>query len=259
VIFSLNMTTISRSRKRKLPSPPALATAALVAALVVATIVWRTQAGTLFWLVATPLVSLRDSFDATESAQLRAQLASSTAAVADRNALYQENLLLKSQFGRDAGAPVVLASVLMRPPGTPYDTLLIDAGRQQGIVQGALVSAGGNAYIGTVTDVYAYTSRVTLFSAPGSTYNALVMLSGKPGANVPVSLVGQGAGSMSAKVPSATAVVIGDSVVVPGIATAFAGAVSHVERPAGDSFETLYVHLPVDLFSLQFVEVRAAP
>jgi cell shape-determining protein MreC len=144
----------------------------------------------------------------------------------------------------------------MRPPGTPYDTLIIDAGKQDGIEQGALVSAGGNSYIGTVSDVYTSTSRVTLFSAPGSSHNVLVMLSSRAGTGIPVSLVGDGAGSMSARIPSATPVSVGDYVVVPGIAMAFAGTVSHVDKPAGDSFETLYVNLPVDLFSLQFVEVR---
>ncbi|MDO8548465.1 MAG: rod shape-determining protein MreC [bacterium] len=242
-----------------MPSLPTLASVLLLAALVVAVSIWRAQAGSLFWTIVAPLASLRNSFDATENAALRAELASTTAALADRTVLYRENLLLKAQFGRDATAHVVLASVLMRPPGTPYDTLIIDAGTGEGVTQGALVSAGGNAYIGTVSDVYTSTSRVTLFSAPGVTYNALVLLSAEAGKSIPISLVGEGAGSMSAQVPSATAVSEGDTVVVPGISTAFAGVVAHIERPAGESFETLYVHLPVDLFSLQFVEVRLSP
>lgn len=250
------MTTISPRRNRGRPSISAVASVLVLLAFIAATGIWRAQASNLFWLAVAPLASLRNSFDATESAQLRAELASTTAALADRNALYQENLLLKSKFGRDAGAHTLLAAVLMHPPGTPYDTLIIDVGAQEGITQGALVSAGGSSSIGTVSDVYSSTSRVTLFSSPGSTYNALLLLSGQAGTGIPIVLSGEGAGSMVAQVPSATPVRVGDTVVVPGIVTAFAGTVSHVEKPAGDSFETLYIHLPIDLFSLQFVEVR---
>lgn len=254
---SLKMTTISPRRKKRRLSAPALAATVVLIVLATMVVVWRSQAGNLFWVVVGPVVSLRNSLDRAESARLRAELAEANAKLADRDALYQQNLLLKAQFGRDAKTPMILAGVLMRPPGMPYDTLIIDAGKREGIIQGALVSAGGGAYIGTVSDVYAGTSRVTLFSSPGITYSALVALSAHNGTSIPVSLVGEGAGDMSAQVPTATPVTTGDTVVVPGITAAFAGSVSYVERPAGDSFQTLHMHLPVDLFSLQFVEVRA--
>lgn len=250
------MTTISPRRKKR-NLYPALFVALVGGALISAIIVWRTEVGGLFWSLAAPLAQLRNSLDATESARLRAELASTTAALADRNALYQENLRIKQGFGRDARVKTTLASVLMRPPGVPYDTLLVDAGSGQGVKKGALVSAGGSAYIGVVSDVYKSSSRVVLFSAPGATYEALVVT--KHAGSIPISLVGGGAGSMSAQVPAATPASVGDSVVVPGIATAFAGEVTHIQKTEGDSFETLFIHLPVDLFALQFIEIRLEP
>lgn len=251
------MTTISpRRRKRRYGAPAAAALLSLLL-LVLIMGVWRAQAGNVFWMLMRPLVNVRNSLDATESAQLRSQLAQAQAKLADRDALYQQNLLLKAQFGRDAAVKMVLAGVLMRPPGTPYDTLIIDAGARDGISAGALVSAGGDAYIGTISDVYNSAARVKLFSAPGATYEALVSLSSQNGKSVPVSLQGEGGQDMSAQVPAATPVRVGDTVVVPGIAPAFAGAVSYVESSDANSFQTLHIHLPVDVFSLQFVEVRA--
>jgi len=250
------MTTISHRRRRRLPPVSTLVAVFLLFVLVVVVNVWRTEVGNLFWTIVAPIASVRNSLDATTSAALRAELASTTALIADRNALYQENLLLKAQFGRDAKVRSVLASVLLRPPGTPYDTLVIDAGKKEGVKMGALVSAGGSAYIGTISEVFESTSRVLLFSSPGSTYSALAVLSSQPGKSIPISLVGQGGGSMSAEVPAATPVSVGDTIIVPGVATAFAGTVTHVERSEGESFETLYAHLPVDLFSIRFVEVR---
>lgn len=243
------MTTISPSRKKKTFSPPAVALLLCGVALLFFVALWRTQASNLFWFFMTPVVSVRNALEANTVATLRAELASTTAALTDRNALQQENLALKAQFGRDGRAQGILAGVLVRPPATPYDTLIIDAGKSEGILMGDAVSAGGTTRIGVVREVYEHTARVVLYSAPGESYQALL------GGKVPISLVGEGAGSMSAEVPAGTTVPLGTSVVASGIASSFIGTVSHVEMHDGESFETIYVQLPVNLFSLRFVEV----
>ncbi|MGH7936138.1 MAG: rod shape-determining protein MreC [Chthoniobacterales bacterium] len=214
---------------------------------------WRAPLANLFWRTAQPLLVWRDSLQTGEVGQLKAQLASTTLALADRDALYQQNLFLKAQLGRDAAAPTILAGVIMRPPGTPYDTLMVDAGARDGVGLGDGVFAGGTAQIGTVSAVYDTTSRVLLFSSPGSEYQTLLR------GSVPLTLVGQGAGSMEGELPLDTPAVVGDSVVLPSIAGGFVGAVSHIDIPPGGSFKTLYVQLPASIFSLQFVEIRQSP
>ena len=211
---------------------------------------WHTELGGVVWAGMAPFERLRSNLDASDNQRLRAELASTTALVADRNALYQENLELKARLARDAGLDTILAGVLMRPPATPYDTLMIDAGSAEGSAEGDLVSAGGTTLIGTVSVVYAHTSRVTLFSAPGQTYNVLLR------GSVPVSMQGQGGGSLVGQVPAGTPVAPGDALLFPGIASGFAGEVSYVDAKQGQSFETLYARLPVDPLSLQFVEIE---
>lgn len=185
-----------------------------------------------------------------ENAALKAALTHAQAELADRDALYAENLALKKSLGRtDASPGTVLADVIMRPPGVPYDTLLVDAGTRQGIVVGALVSGGGSTVIGTVFEVYDSTARVALFSSPGASYEALLR------GSVPLSIEGNGGGSFSGKVPAATPAAVGDYITLPGIAGGFAGTVSAIEAPEGDSFKTLYVHLAVNLFELRYVEI----
>jgi cell shape-determining protein MreC len=206
-----------------------------------------------FWNATSPVMAFRNSFDANEASILRAELASTTAALADRNALYTENTELKQLLGRSVANHTVLGAVLERPPGIPYDTLVIDIGKQDNVTPGDLVFAGGTSVVGTVSEVYDTTSRVTLLSAPGETYDALL------NGSVPVSLIGQGAGSMSGEVPADVPVNVGDSIVLPGIFSSFVGSVSHVSEEAESSFITLYVQLPVDLFSLQYVEVQTNP
>jgi cell shape-determining protein MreC len=228
----------------------------LMAFAIAVVVIWRAQARSLFWTMVSPVAALRNAFDATESAQLRAELASTTAALSDRNVLYQENLALKALYGRSVRTPSVVASVLLRPPATPYDTLTIDAGSSEGVVQGALVSAGGSTLIGTVSEVYNSNARVTLFSTPNATYSATIALAAEPGKVIPITLTGEGGGSFSAQVPAATPVAIGDAIMIPGIATGYAGTVSYIDKQDGESFQTVYMHLPVDPFELQFVLVR---
>lgn len=217
--------------------------------------VWRSHLEGLAWSLMAPLERTRAGWETSEVTRLRAELASTTARMADRDALYEENLQLKRLLGRDAHLSRILAGVLLRPPGVPYDTLIVDAGAAEGVREGSLVSAGGTALIGSVTQVYEHTSRVVLFSAPGETYDVLLQLSGTEGTVVPVHMQGQGAGSFMGQVPAGTPVATGDALVFPGIASQFAGQVSHVIAREGESFQTLYARLPTDPLSLQFVEI----
>lgn len=178
-----------------------------------------------------------------------AVLASTTAALADRDALYAENVELKARLGRDAGVNRILGAVIMRPPETPYDTLLIDAGFAEGVAIDDRVSAGGSAIIGTVTELYAHAARVTLFSAPGEKYDGLLR------GSVPLAVEGQGGGSLRAQVPSGTEVAAGESVSLPGIAGGIAAKVTKVEHGESESFTTIYLSLPANVWSLRFVEV----
>ncbi len=210
---------------------------------------WRVQLAGFFWDIAAPLLSVRNSVGSSDIARLQAALASTTAALADRNLLYKENLELKARLGRNGSVETILAGVVARPPAMPYDILMIDAGVQQGVVEGDLVSAGGTVLVGRVEQVYKATARVVLFSAPGQTYKALL------GGTIPVEVEGQGGGSLVAQVPAKIAARVGDAVVFPGIAGGFSSVVSYVEARDGESFEKLYMRLPVDPLTLRWVEV----
>ena len=215
--------------------------------------IWRDALSSLIWRVATPIVELRNALGQSDAATLRAQLASTTALVADRDLLYQENLDLKARLGRDLGSTSrVLAAVLQSPPAAAYDTLIIDAGAGSGIAIGDKVSAGGSTVIGEISAVYATTARVTLYSAPGTSYQA--QLVGANG-NVPISVEGQGAGSFEAQVPVGTEVAVDEPVVFAGSADALVAKVAAVIARPGESFIHVYLHMPVDLFELRFVEV----
>ncbi len=247
-----NYTSLAPRRTPRSPWRVALALAA--AAVAVGTVLlWRGALGGLFWQLASPVVALRDSFSVTKVAALTDELARAKAAAADRDILAAENTQLRQLLGRaPAGETRVLASVLQRPPGTPYDTLLVDVGARHGVVVGQQVSAGGSVMLGDVTTVNDSTSVITLYSAPGREL-AAVLLHGAT--SVPLKLSGQGAGSFVAELPSGTQVAVGDSVVLTGVPGGMPGTVSAVVAKEGESFVKVYLHLPVNLFDLRYVEV----
>jgi cell shape-determining protein MreC len=225
--------------------------------LIVCILLWRSQFEGLLLRVAMPIFSVRDSFSTSEVETLREALASTTAALADRNLLYQENIDLKAQLGRAAGLHTLLATVVMRPPQTPYDTAIIDIGSDAGLQEGDLVYAAGSTVIGVVSQTYVHTARITYFSSPGQTYDAILtthgtstVMSGKP-----IQLQGGGSGSLSAQIPSGTTVSVGDSIVLQDIHTPFVATVTKVENISGSSFITLYAHMPVNPAELRFVRV----
>lgn len=213
---------------------------------------WRTEVTSTLLRMATPVLLLRNSLSASESTMLRQELAAAQAKIADRDVLYTENLDLKNRLHRSIAVHTTLAGVLLRPPAVPYDTLIVDVGANHGVRVGSNVAAGGTALVGTVSEVYATTARVRLLSAPGNTYEGLLSVKDK---TIPVRVEGQGGGSMRAQIPAGTGVVVGSAVVLPGILGGYTGAVSYVEVKSGESFENVYLHLPVNPLELRYVEI----
>jgi len=237
ILNSRNPAPLARARRAR------FAVFGVLVVVLAAATLWRGPLSEWLWRATAPLMAARYSDSGA------AALASTTAALADREALYQENLDLKARLGRPGIAPVrILGAVLLRPPATPYDTLVIDAGKEEGAVVGDYVSAGGSALVGTISEVYAHAARVRLFSAPGEKYNALLR------GSVPLSIEGQGGGSMVAQAPSGTVVSAGDTALVPGIAGGLVARVTQVDKTES-SFVTIYFQLPANIFTLRFVEV----
>jgi cell shape-determining protein MreC len=87
------------------------------------------------------------------------------------------------------------ASVIARPPQSPYDTILIDKGRSAGINPGAPVWWPPGIYLGQVTEVRGNNSLVELVSSPQ--FNHV----GRINNEITLETVGQGGGKMSTVLP----------------------------------------------------------
>ena len=167
------------------------------------------------------------------------------------NSLIEENRLLKERLGRgEDPRNSMLAVVLSKPNRTPYDTLLIDVGREDGVESGDAVRAYDDVIIGVVADLTERSSIVKLFSSPGEEIH--VTLGSE---NIATVARGAGGGNFEAELPRGVDVLPGDVVSFPSISEEIAGVVERIEAYPADAYQTILFKSPVNLFTLKYVEV----
>ena len=153
------------------------------------------------------------------------------------------------QQERGAGVGGQVASVLRRSFGALEQSLVLLA--PSSTESGDLVYAQG-ALIGTVTHVANVRAVVELLWSPGKETPALLA-----SPNVPVVLVGQGAGFWSAKVPRSQKVEVGDVVVTNHASQEIIGSVRAVKPESASPFTEFIVRSPINPTTVQWVTLKA--
>ncbi len=128
----------------------------------------------------------------------------------DRNILEEKVIKLMEALGRESEDSRVVADVLAGPGWSPYDTLIIDVGAENGIVVGNRVVYAGAGVIGEIAEIYDNSAKVKLYSSPGEEHAVVVGMSA-----IPSIAHGQGMGNFEAKVPQGSLVAVGDEVLIP--------------------------------------------
>lgn len=165
--------------------------------------------------------------------------------------LTAENIDLKEILGRSIAKNTILSVVLRKPPQAPYDTLIIDTGKNNGVSVGDSVYALGNILIGRVAATYANYSKVKLFSNPGEKYEVLV-----GSHNIPATAVGRGGGSFEMILPRDSGVLVGDIVSVPSMTPSSLGVVSALVSEPAQAFVAVLIAAPVNMTQIRWVEVE---
>ncbi len=161
----------------------------------------------------------------------------------------QENESLRKAAGAATVPQGITGRVITRPPKSAYDTLMLDVGKNQGIVKDDLVVFESIA-LGKIISIGDTTSLVQLFSSPGAEHDVLI---GEPHA---VSVAkGQGGGTFELSLPQSVAVAQGDIVRIPGTETLILGVVVSVEAQSVDVTQTVHIASPVSFADLDFVRV----
>lgn len=211
----------------------------------------RTLVGDTFHTGLAYVTSKRTLF--RENERLRGELARVQAALLDRALLEDELALLKRDFGRsDASGERIIGTVLSRPPKSPYDTFIVDAGEREGITVGSEV-AYGEVLLGTVSKVHRTTAVIELYSTAGRKTPVLIT---HAGASIPAEAIGRGGGEFMAILPKEIELYEGDLVTLPGKTPRVFARVEAVEGKDTDSFQYVRFKNPVSLFAVRFLEIR---
>lgn len=165
--------------------------------------------------------------------------------------LKAENATLKDVLGRDViESPSILARVTAVPNRTPYDTLLIDAGENQGIKMGDRVLYFNSIALGEIVEVYANSSRVRLYTTPGVVTPAVLSSSSQF-----VELHGRGGGNFEVELPRDFEISDTETVILPGLHSYTIGTLLRSISDPRDPFKRVVLKSPVSISTLDWVEV----
>lgn len=164
--------------------------------------------------------------------------------------LEEENTRLKAMLNRALSEEPILAFVRARPPHTPYDTLILDAGESEGVSVGALVVSRDSVVLGTISKVSEHNAQALLFSAPDR--ESLVVIGP---ARTEATAIGRGGGNFEALIPRGVEVSVGDAVVMPAqTPRTFALVEEIIVRPTDAQQRVLFKN-PINIFELSMVSV----
>ncbi len=217
--------------------------------------------------LATPLWRLGTALD-TATGGLMAGFGNAAKLSAERDHLTSENAALEAENAvltarsedlqkllgtRTDPTKGVVAGVLVRPPVSSYDTLVVDQGTLSGVRTGGLALGPNGVPIGTVSSASSAAARIELFSAPARESAAWA---GE--ARTPLTLVGNGGGTFTATLPRDSAVAAGDSLYLAGGGAIPMGTIVKVNSDPSSPRETLLIRPFTNIFSITWVQVMPA-
>ncbi len=169
----------------------------------------------------------------------------------DYDLILKENQDLKLEFGRKIDVKRIIARVVSKPPRSPYDTIVIDAGSAEGIMLGSKVYMGDNVIVGLVTNATPHTSLVEMFSTGNKKQDAVLSRTGTT-----YTLLGQGGANMKVEVPKDTDIIWGDTFIYPSLSSSIIGNVYFIDTNSQSSFKTVYIRIPGNVFSSKYLFVE---
>ena len=206
-------------------------------------------------LMAVGALSVKGFFDfrtdlVSRNLLLQDEISSLKLKEIDYDTLFKENQDLKNVLSRNSVSSKIMARVLSKPPVSPYDTFVVDAGVSEEVSLGNKVYLSGNIIIGKISSITSKTSIVELFSSGGVKQEAILSRTGAS-----FILNGHGGANFTLEVPKDTDIVWGDVFLYPG-PQSILGSVYYINTNAQSSFKTIYLRIPGNVFVAKYVFVE---
>lgn len=197
-----------------------------------------------------------------ENEELKQKLEARNILRSDYDVLASENEGLKKIMWRlPDNRELTLAAILLKPNRSPYDTLVIDLGAEDGTEAGDMVYAYGNIPIGRVASVENTTSKVILFSSPGEKTEVAApsTLSGSDHGDIFWEIIGRGGGNFEMILPRDFALEKGNAVVLPGMQAFTVAVAETILSDPRSPWKTALLKSPANIQEIKFVQVEIKP
>lgn len=165
------------------------------------------------------------------------------------DALEKENKDLLAILGREIKKDFIAASVILKPPLSDFDTFIIDAGKNHGVLSGMKVFIN-DIMLGEIFETYDTLSKVKLYSYSG---NEIAVFLGSP--EISAVALGKGGENFEVVLPKDTEIKTGGKILIPGIDIFILGEINKIEREESDPFKKAYFRYPINLNELKFVQI----
>lgn len=167
--------------------------------------------------------------------------------------LKQENKELKIQMGRELAdsSRSILASVLSGPNIPPYESLIIDVGRDHDISVGDRVIYQPNIVLGQIEQVFESSSKVRLYSASGANTDVLIPAED----SVRAIASGYGGGNFFIDLPNGVNLERGMKLLIPGSDIYILGTIDFIQVDPVTSSQKVLAKYPVNVKNIRFVHV----
>ena len=205
--------------------------------------VWKGESliGNEFWSLTNFLRTKNSLIKENEALRLKVQSSELTLAESKREPTTIQTASTTKTNG-------IVTDILVRPPETPYDVLILGAGSNKNIHIGEQVTLPEGPHIGTIIEVSNLSSKVRLYSSGGEKTPAILERN-----MVPIELSGQGGGVLSFTLPREMAVQVGDRILDPSLEASLIGIVRDIQVTQTDSFKKVLVESVAPIHSLRFV------
>jgi rod shape-determining protein MreC len=187
---------------------------------------------------------------AIENANLKKRIMSYDEIIMNARATNDKYEELLSVFGRDIRNVGIPATVLIHPPETAYDILVLDAGSNLGVSENDLVSTPDGVALGRVSEVFDHTSKMRLFTSSTVQTNAVLERD-----SVSISLLGQGGGNFKIILPRDMDVQAGDRILTSGLDSSLIAVVSSITQKPTDAFKEVLATTPINIYTHRYVVI----
>lgn len=211
--------------------------------------IWKTEVAFTDVFLKEVFTSKKDLIRQNEI--LKSKLEESKIELIQSSLLKEENESLKEIFLRSVGDENIIGTILSKPNHSPYGTIVIDIGEEDGVKPEDLVFAMGNVVIGEIESVNKNSSNVILYSAPGYISQVTLENTGRY-----FNAKGRGAGDFEIQFPRELEIEEGQIFLYPSINNYVVGVVEKVMFDPRDSYKTVLFRSAVNIQELKWVQVR---